>query len=118
MDATVPDYLNLALPTFLGLLLLITAFDVVTATVAAIAKSTFSTDYLMTYLRSHVLQRVFVIFAMEVIGKGIPSLGIPAIGAAADFAAVSLGLYVVETIGSIKSTIDGSTAPAGPPPKP
>lgn len=107
-----PDYLNLPLPQFLGILLVICAFDVVASVVLAFTKGTFSTDYLLTYLRSHVVQRVFVIFAMEVIGKGIATLGIPPIGAAADFAAVSLGLYVVETIGSIKSSIDGSNVPS------
>ena len=106
-----PDFLNLALPQFLGFLLLITAIDVVAAVVIAFTKGTFSTDYLMTYIRSHVLARVFPIFAMEVIGKGIPQFGLPAIGAAADFAAVSLGLYVVETIGSIKGSIDDGSAP-------
>lgn len=106
-----PDFLNLALPQFLGFLLLITAFDVVAAVFIAFTKGPFSTDYLMTYIRTHVVQRVFPIFALEVIGKGIPALGIPAIGAAADFAAVSLGLYVVETIGSIKGSADDGSAP-------
>lgn len=107
-----PDFLNLALPQFLGFLLLITAVDVVAAVLVAFTKGTFSTDYILTYIRSHVLARVFPIFAMEVIGKGVPSLGIPAIGAAADFAAVSLGLYVVETIGSIKGSLDGPSVPS------
>ena len=69
--------------------------------VLAILGRTFSTDYLLEYLRSHIVMRVFVIGALGAIGHGLPKIGIPEIPAASAAATTSLALYVVETVGSL-----------------
>lgn len=108
----IPDIAKLTLEGFFGLLVIIMFFDVATASFIALAKGLFNTAFLMNYLRTHVLLRVYLIFSLAVIGHGVTAVGIPAIGAAADAAVVSLALYVVETIGSLKSNLDGgATAP-------
>ncbi len=108
----IPDLTSLTLAGFFGLLVLVMFFDVATASVIAIINGTFKTEFILAYLQSHVLKRVYLIFSLEVIGHGISFIGIPAIGAAADAAVASLALYVVETLGSLKNNLtDGSSAP-------
>lgn len=110
----IPDIAKLTLEGFFGLLVIIMFFDVATACVIALTATprTFSAAFLMNYLRTHVLMRVYLIFSLAVIGHGIPPIGIPPIGAAADAAVISLGLYVVETLGSLRANLSGGGASA------
>lgn len=108
---SIPDLTNLSLSSFLGLLLLVAAFDVVTAYVVSAAKGTFSLGAVAIYLQSHVLLRVFPIFATAVLGHGIPQLGIPAIPAASLAAVAFATTYILETVASIRGTFGDPVRP-------
>jgi predicted tellurium resistance membrane protein TerC len=96
-----PDLTNLTLVQLWTYLIAIAAVDVVFNVVIAILGGTFSSQYLLEYLRSHVVMRVFVIGTLGAVGHGIPAAGIPEIPAATLAATGSLALYVVETVGSL-----------------
>lgn len=115
MTIEIPDLTNLSLVAFFGLLLLVAAIDTGTAIVLSLIRGTFSTAYVMQYLRTHVLLRVFPIFGLALVGHGIAQLSIPAIAAAWAAAVASLVGYIVETIGSLR---DSFTASTPPPPAP
>jgi len=106
-----PDLTNLPLSALLTYLILIAAVDVAFNTVLAIARSQFSPAYILEYLRTHILLRVFVIGALGVVGHGIPALEVPAIPAISAATSISLGLYIVETIASLRGAIT-TTAPS------
>lgn len=107
-----PDLTALGLGEFLGLLLLVAAFDVIAAWVAAITQGVFSLGAVAIYIQSHVLKRVFPIFAMAVLGHGIPQLGIPELPIASIAAVAFLGTYVLETIASIRGSFTDASRPA------
>lgn len=96
-----PDLTSLTVVQLWTYLIAIAAVDVVFNVVLAILGGTFSSAYLLEYLRSHVVLRVFVIGALGAVGHGLPALGFPEIPAATLAATGSLALYVVETVGSL-----------------
>ena len=104
MTIDVPDLTTLSLASFMGLLLLVAGVDTAAGVVVALIRNTFSADKVLEYLRSHVLLRVFPIFALALIGHGIPQLAVPAIAPAWAAAVLSFTAYIVETIGSLRST--------------
>lgn len=107
------DLTALALPQFLGLLLLVAGIDTAFSVVLAIANGNFDGEYLLDFLRTHILAKVAPIFALALIGSGVPALGIPAIPPAWGFALISGGLYVANTVASIKGSLDDKAiAPA------
>jgi hypothetical protein len=107
-----PDLTALGLAEFLGLLLLISAFDVIAAYVASIVQGVFSLGAVAIYIQSHVLKRVFPIFAMAVLGQGIPQFGVPEIPVASLAAVAFLGTYALETIASIRGSFTDASRPA------
>lgn len=107
----IPDFANLPIQSVLALALAIAALDVVTSVIAALIRGTFDSHLLLEYVRTHVLLRAFPILALAVIGHGAESIGIPAIPAAGLAATASLGLYVIETLGSLNDLRSGSPAP-------
>ena len=115
MTIDIPDLTSLSLVSFFAFLLLVAAIDTGTAIVLALVRGTFSTAYVMTYLRTHVLLRVFPIFGLALVGHGIAQLSIPAVAAAWAAAGASLVGYIVETIGSLRDSFATSTPPISPP---
>ena len=107
-----PDLTNLTLQQVFALLGLIAAFDVATAIVAAIIQNKFSLGAVAIWLQSHTLKRAFPIFALAVIGHGIPVLDVPPIGPAYLIALAGLGAYILETVASIRASLDDATRPA------
>lgn len=108
-----PDLNALTLQQVFGLLAAVTLVDVGFAIVTALAKGTFSLGAVAIWLQSHVLVRVFVIFALAVLGHGVGTDGefVPPIPAAFGLALIGLGAYVLETIASMKGTLDNPTRP-------
>lgn len=109
---TLPDLTNLTLVQVFALLAIIATFDVATAIVAAIVQGKFSLGAVAIWIQSHTLKRAFPIFALAVIGHGIPALEVPPIGPAYLVALAALGAYVLETIASIRASLDDATRPA------
>lgn len=109
---TLPDLTNLTLTQVFGLLGIIAAFDVATAIVASIVQGKFSLGAVAIWLQSHTLKRAFPIFALAVIGHGIPALDVPPIGPAYLVALAGLGAYILETVASIKASLDDATRPS------
>lgn len=112
MTIEIPDLTGLSLVSFFGLLLLVAAIDTGTAIVVALIRNTFSSAAVLEYLRTHVLLRIFPIFALAIVGHGIPALGVPAISVAWLAAAASLVGYIVETVGSLRDTFQSPPPPA------
>lgn len=114
MTIEIPDLTGLSLVSFFGLLLLVAFADVATAIVVAIVRNTFATAAVLDYLRTHILLRVYVIFGLAIVGHGIPALGVPPINWAWLTAGVSLGGYVIETLGSLRDTLQSPPPPPAP----
>lgn len=106
-----PDLANLTLVQVFALLAVIAAFDVLTAIAAAVSQGVFSLGAVAVWLQSHVLRRAFPIFALAVIGHGIPVLDVPATGPAYLVALAGLGAYVLETIASIRASFADASRP-------
>jgi hypothetical protein len=106
-----PDLANLTLTQVFGLLAVTAAFDVLTAIVASIVQGVFSLGAVAIWLQSHVLKRAFPIFALAVLGHGIPVLDVPPIGPAYVVALAGLGAYVMETVASIRGSLDSAARP-------
>lgn len=109
---TLPDLSNLTLVQVFALLGLVAAFDVLTAIVAAIVQGKFSLGAVAVWLQSHVLKRAFPIFALATLGHGIPALDVPPIGPAYIVALAGLGAYILETVASIRASLDDASRPA------
>lgn len=107
-----PDLANLTLAQVFALLAVIAAFDVLTAIVASIVQGVFSLGAVAIWLQSHTLKRAFPIFALAVIGHGIPVLDVPPIGPAYVVALAGLGAYVLETVASIRASLGDASRPA------
>lgn len=105
------DLSALTLEQVFGLLVVITAFDVVGSILAAIVQGKFNAAFVALWVQSHVLKRQFPIFALAVIGHGIPQLGVPAIEPAYLAALAGLAAYVVETIKSLMDSVRGGDPP-------
>jgi hypothetical protein len=97
----IPDLTNLPITAVVLYALIIAAIDIATSIVAAIIRGDFSTDYLMAYIKNHVLLRVFPIAILGLLGAGLAFAQIPPIPAAGLAATGSLVAYIIETIGSI-----------------
>lgn len=108
---TLPDLSALTLQQVFGLLAVIAAFDVLTAIAASVAQGKFSLGAVAVWLQSHVLKRAFPIFALAVIGHGIPPLGVPPIEPAFILAIAGLSAYVLETVASIRASLDDASRP-------
>lgn len=107
-----PDLTALTLLQVFGLLAVIVAFDVLGSIAAAIVQGKFSLGAVAIWVQSHVLRRAFPIFALAVIGHGIPSLDIPAIGPASALAVAGLAAYILETVASLRDSFADATQPA------
>lgn len=105
------DLNNITLLQLFGLLAITAAVDVGTAIALALIRGQFSGGVIAVWLQSHVLLRVFPIFALAVIGHGIPAFDIPAIGPAFALALAGLTAYIVETIASLQDSFKDSTPP-------
>ncbi len=105
------DLTALTLRQVFGLLTLVALLDVGGSMVLAVVGHTFSLGAVAVWVQSHVLRRVFPIFGLAVLGRGIPDLGVPAIDTASGLALVALTAYVVETIASLRNSFGGDTAP-------
>lgn len=108
---TLPDLTNLTLVQVFGLLGLIALCDVATAIVASITQGKFSLGAVAVWLQSHTLKRAFPIFALAVIGHGIPALDVPPIGPAYLVALAGLGAYILETVASIRDSLGDASRP-------
>lgn len=106
---TPPDFTNLPLEQLLGVMLLLAALDTLSAVALAIIRKEFSPSYVTAYLGSHVLRIIFPIFALGVIGHGIPQLGVPAIAYAGLAASASLAAYAVKVVASILENFKETT---------
>ncbi len=105
------DFSTLTLPEVFGLLFLIALVDVAGSIALAIVGRTFDLGAVAIWLQSHVLKRAFPIFALAVLGNGIPTLSIPAIAPAFAMALAGLAAYALETIASLRTSFGGDTAP-------
>jgi len=105
------DFSTLTLPEIFGLLFLIALVDVAGSIALAIVGRTFDLGAVAIWLQSHVLKRAFPIFALAVLGNGIPTLNIPAIAPAFAMALAGLAAYALETIASLRTSFGGDTAP-------
>lgn len=109
---TLPDFTNLPLESVFALLVAFAAADLAFSVVIAVVAGNFELPHLLDYLRTHVLVRVFPIFALGVFGHGSELLSLPVIPAAGLAATVSLALYGLEVLGSIRdSFVDKSVVP-------
>lgn len=109
------DLTALTLSQVFATLAIIAAFDVLTAIAAAFAQGTFSLGAVAVWIQSHVLKRVFPIFALAVLGHGLAVNGttyIPAIEPAWWVAIAGLTAYVLETIASIRGSFADASRPA------
>jgi len=94
-------------------LVLLGAIDTIGSVIIAVGAKTFNGEYLMGFLISHVQRVWFPIFALGLIGVGIPALSIPAIPAASLAATGALAAYAVATIASLRGSFgDQSAVPA------
>ena len=99
-------------------LIIVTALDVAAAYVLSAIHGNFSLGAVALWLQSHTLRRVFPIFALAVIGHGIPALDIPAIGPFWGLALAGLATYALETVKSIQESFADTTPPTDTTPQP
>jgi hypothetical protein len=111
---TLPDLSALTLKGQLSLLVIFMIVDVLINIVLAIIRGDFALAAVLTYLRTHVLLRVFPILMLILIGHGLPVLEVPPIEVATAAGIASLGLYALETLGSLRDGFQ-ETAAAKPP---
>ena len=107
----IPDLTNLPVTSIVALALIVAALDVLISSALAVIKNAFDVALMMTYLRTHVLARVFPILALALVGHGVDQLGVPAIPAASLAAGASLALYAIETLGSLRDSFKGQNTP-------
>ena len=103
------DLTALTLWQVFGLLTLVAFLDVAGSMALAVVKGTFSLGAVAIWIQSHVLKRVFPIFALAVLGKGIPTFDVPPIEIAFGLALTALAAYVLETIASLRDSFGGDT---------
>jgi hypothetical protein len=106
------DLTAITLQQAFALLAVVTFIDVLGAYLLAVIHGNFSLGVVALWLQSHTIRRVFPIFALAVIGNGIPAFGVPKIEAAWVMAVVGLTAYVVETIASIAASFKDTTPPS------
>ena len=94
-----------------AVLAIVTLLDVGSAYVLSAIHGNFSLGVVAVWLQSHTLRRVFPIFALAVLGHGIPQLGIDPLGPFWGMALAGLAAYALETIASIQSSFGDTTPP-------
>lgn len=112
------DLTNLTLVQASIVLAIVTALDVASAYVLAVVHGNFSLASVALWLQSHTLRRVFPIFALAVVGHGIPALDVPAIGPFWGLALAGLAAYALETVKSIQDSFADTTPPTDTTPQP
>ena len=105
-----PDFTSLTLTALFTYLLVIAAVDVAFNVVMAVVHGNFSAAYVADFLRTHIVQRVFIIGALGTLGHGVETLGVPAIPAVSLAATAGLAAYFIETVASLRSGL-GDTKP-------
>jgi hypothetical protein len=109
------DLSALTLTQAFATLAVVAAFDVLGSIALSIIQGKFSLGAVATWIQSHVLKRVFPIFAMAVSvmasRRTAPST-CPAIEPAWLVAIAALAAYVLETVASIRDSIDDASPPA------
>lgn len=111
MDIAIPDLTGLSLTAIVSLTIIVGLIDTGWAWLTALGQHVFNPAYAANFLYSHG-RAWFAIGALAVIGHGVPSLGVPAIGAATDAAVIGLAAYVVVTIKSLAVNTVSSAAPS------
>jgi hypothetical protein len=106
------DLSALTLTQVFGLLTLVAIVDVAAAIALSVVHGNFSGGAVAIWVQSHVLRRIFPIFALAVIGHGVPQLDIPQIPPAFGLALAGLTAYVIETVVSISKSFADTTPPA------
>lgn len=94
-----------ALTALVAIVAITTLADLIVSTSFAIAAGTFKVEYLLDFLKSHVAGRIFPIVTLAILGHFEPALFAIAAPAAA--------AYVVETLASLKESVDGINFPQG-----
>jgi len=105
------DLSALTLTQVFGLLALIAAIDILGSMALAIVQGVFSLGATAVWLQSHVLKRAFPIFALAVIGHGVPTFDIPPIPFAFGLAVAGLAAYVLETVASLRDSFGNAEPP-------
>lgn len=101
------DLTQITITQVFTLLAILAITDFVTAIVASfVPPNTFSSAVITDFLVTHVAKIIFPIFALAVIGHGIPALDVPAIGPAFALALTGLTAYAVATIGSLAQSLN------------
>lgn len=105
------DLSAITLQQAFGLLAVVTLIDVAGAYLLAVVHGNFSFGVVALWLQSHTIRRVFPIFALAVLGHGIPQFGVPEIPAAWAMAVAGLAAYAVETVASIANSFKDTSPP-------
>ena len=111
MDFDLPELVNLTLKATLSLLFILGALDTVYAIILAVIRQEFSATYVINFLWSHIGRIWFPIFALAVIGHGVPALDVPPIGAAGLAANLSIVAYAVFVLKSLVVSTQTTKAP-------
>ena len=112
------DLSNLTLTQAALVLVIVTALDVGAAYVLSITQGKFDLGAVAIWVQSHTIKRVFPIFALAVLGHGIPQLGLDPVGPFWGMALVALAAYALETIASIRASFGDASPPADTQPAP
>lgn len=104
------DLTRLTVSQVVTMAAVLAAIDTVAAIVLALGRGTFSLAYVGVWLTSHVAMRVFPIYALVILGAGLPGLtpGVPALFA---LAVAGLAAYLGETVKSILINFHTSAPP-------
>ena len=105
------DLSNLTLAQAAVVLVIVTALEVASAYLLAVVHGNFDLGVVAVWLQSHTIRRVFPIFALAVVGSGIPQLGVPAIAPAYALALAALAAYVLETVASLRDSFGDASRP-------
>lgn len=98
------DFTGLPLQAVIASLLFFAVIDTGAAYLVAVMNKNFNAAYALDFLRTHVLKVGAPIALLAIIGHGVPQAGVPPIPAAAAAATLSLGIYALATLASIKDT--------------
>ena len=101
MIPEIPILSDLTLTGIVVLTVLITFVDVVGAYLLAASQGKFDLGYVAQWLTSHSVKRIFPIYALALLGVGIPEAGLPEIPALFIASTVGVATYLGETVKSI-----------------
>lgn len=104
----------------LSLTALITFVDVAVAYALAVAQRKFDLSYVAVWLVSHSMLRIVPIYAMLILGVGIPAVQIPAVPAIFSLSVAGVIAYFLETVKSVlvnwaDARARGDESPVPPP---